>query len=274
MSHVVTRPQPSTRPDRGPVGRVLVLVPTYNERANLPRIIGRIRATGPDADVLGLADDSPDGTGAIADDLAREDRQVRVLHRAAKEGLGAAYLAGFEWGLGRGYEVLVEIDADGSHPPERLPVMLEALHRADLVIGSRWVRGGSVVNWPAYREALSRGSNLYTRLLLGMPVRDATAGFRVYRASALRTLGLGDDTAQGYFFQVDLTWRAVRAGLAIEEVPITFVERETGASKMSRDILKDSAARVTRRGIDYRWGQVTGLARRLRQEPTWHRLED
>ncbi len=274
MSSSATEPADATSAGRRGVGQVLVLVPTYNERENLPRIVSRIRTAAPEADVLVLDDNSPDGTGAVADDLAREDRQVRVLHRPGKEGLGAAYLAGFGWGLSHGYDVLVEIDADGSHPPERLPEMFAALQHADVVIGSRWVRGGSVVNWPLHREALSRGSNLYTRVLLGMPVHDATAGFRAYRAGALRALGLGDDTAQGYFFQVDLTWRAVRAGLTIVEVPITFVERETGVSKMSRDIIKDSAARVTRRGIEYRLGQLAGLPRILRREPTWHQLED
>ncbi|WP_152186365.1 polyprenol monophosphomannose synthase [Segeticoccus rhizosphaerae] len=264
----------STGSRGGPVGQVVVLIPTFNERENLPQIVARMRTAVPEADVLVLDDNSPDGTGAVADDLARDDRQVRVLHRPGKEGLGAAYLAGFEWALAHGYDVLVELDADGSHPPDRLPAMLEALRDADVVIGSRWIPGGSVVNWPRHRELLSRGSNLYTRILLGMPVHDATAGFRAYRASALRTLGLGDDTAQGYFFQVDLTWRAVRAGLRIVEVPITFVEREVGASKMSQDIIKDSAVRVTRRGVRYRLEQLKGLPRVARREPTWHQLED
>lgn len=254
----------SSEPTRPPLGAVLVLVPTYDERDNLPLIIERLRASVPDADIMVLDDNSPDGTGEVADKLAANDSHVQVMHRAGKEGLGKAYLAGFSWGLEHGYDALVEIDADGSHPPEVLPTMLEAARDADLVIGARWVRGGKVVNWPIRRELLSRGANFYTRALLGMPVSDATAGYRVYRANTLRTVGLDTVESQGYCFQVDLTWRTVQAGLAIVEVPITFVEREIGASKMSRDIMVESLRKISWWGAQHRVEQVRALAGRRR----------
>lgn len=254
---------------RDPIASVLVCIPTFNERENLPLIVARVRAAVPDADILVLDDNSPDGTGAVADDLAVADRHVRVLHREVKEGLGMAYLAGFAWGLEQGYDALVEMDADGSHRPEHLPDLLRAAADADVVIGSRWVKGGSVVNWPLSRKALSVGGNLYTRLLLGMAVHDATAGYRVYRADALRAMGLSEVASQGYCFQVDLTLRAVRAGLRVEEVPITFVEREIGVSKMSPDVARESLRRITRWGLDHRASQVRSV---LRREPKWHAL--
>jgi dolichol-phosphate mannosyltransferase len=262
----------SDQPD-ATAGRVLACIPTYNERENLPLIVQRVRAAVPGADILVLDDNSPDGTGAVADQLAAGDPQVHVLHRAAKQGLGMAYLAGFAWGLERGYDTLVEMDADGSHQPEQLPSLLAALDGADVVIGSRWVRGGSVVNWPMHRKALSVGANLYTRALLGMPVHDATAGFRAYRASALRAVGLEAVASQGYCFQVDLTARAVRQGLRVVEVPITFVEREIGYSKMSGDIMRESLTRITAWGVQHRTEQLRLATRRLSdREPTWHRL--
>jgi dolichol-phosphate mannosyltransferase len=254
---------------REPVARVAVLIPTYNERDNLPRIVARTRRAVPDADIVVLEDNSPDGTGAVADELAAADPQVKVIHRPGKQGLGAAYLAGFGWALDEGYDTVVEMDADGSHQPEQLPSLLNALASADVVIGSRWVRGGSVVNWPLHRKALSVGANLYTKVLLGMAVRDATAGFRVYRASALKAIGLGDVASQGYCFQVDLTRRAVAGGLRVVEVPITFVEREVGTSKMSGDIMRESLQRITLWGLEHRSRQARDL---LRREPTWHRL--
>lgn len=251
-----------TGPTRGPLDRVLVLVPTYNELENLPLIVGRVRAAVPDADILVLDDNSPDGTGELADQLAAADPHIEVLHRAGKEGLGKAYLAGFAWGLDRGYDALIEIDADGSHPPEVLPRMLEIAEEADLVIGSRWVPGGAIVNWPRSREIISRGGNLYIRLALGMPVKDATAGYRVYRATALRSMGLADVSSQGYCFQVDLTWRAVRSGLVVAEVPITFVEREIGASKMNESIVREAMTNVTKWGVAHRIDQVKQFAAR------------
>jgi dolichol-phosphate mannosyltransferase len=235
---------------RGPLGRVAIVIPTYNERENLESITARVRSSVPEADLLIVDDSSPDGTGEIADKLAAGDRQIHVLHRPGKAGLGAAYIAGFGWGLEQGYGTLVEMDADGSHQPQDLPRLLAALAGADLVIGSRWVAGGTVRNWPKSREALSRGANTYTRLMLRVPVRDATAGFRAYRAQTLRTIGLDSVQSQGYCFQIDLTLRAVNAGLTVTEVPITFVDRTRGASKMSRGVMIEAFWRVAQWGVD------------------------
>ncbi|GGL23801.1 polyprenol monophosphomannose synthase [Phycicoccus endophyticus] len=255
--------------DRPPLQRVAVLIPTYNERENLAGAVHGVRGAVPTADVVVLDDDSPDGTGVVADELAAADPQVHVIHRRAKEGLGAAYLDGFHWALDHGYDAVVEMDADGSHRPEHLPSLLAAAEHADAVIGSRWVRGGRVVNWPVHRKALSVGGNLYVRVLLGMPVHDATAGFRVYRSEALRVMGLADVASQGYCFQTDLTWRAVRAGLTVVEVPITFVEREVGTSKMSGDIVAESLRRITGWGLRHRARQLRALAGRPER---WHAL--
>jgi len=232
-----------------PAGRVAVIMPTYNERANLEPTAGRIRQAVPDADVLVVDDNSPDGTGEIADKLAAEDSHIHVLHRTGKAGLGAAYIAGFRWALGEGYDVLVEMDADGSHQPEELPVLLAALAGADLVIGSRWVPGGTVRNWPKSRELLSRGGNTYARIMLGIRLKDATGGYRAYRAQTLRTIALDEVESQGYCFQIDLAVRALRAGLRVAEVPITFVERVHGTSKMSRAIVLEALWRVTVWGV-------------------------
>lgn len=233
---------------------VLVVVPTYDERLNIERTIARLRAAVPRAHALVVDDASPDGTGEIADRLAAQDPQVHVLHRLGKQGLGAAYLAGFDWGLSRGYEVLVEMDADGSHQPEQLPRLLAALEGADLVLGSRWVPGGSVVNWPRSRELLSRGGNTYVRIALGLGLRDATGGFRAFRRATLEKLDLDGVASQGYCFQVDLARRAVERGARVVEVPIEFVERELGVSKMTGRIVREALWRVT----------VWGLARPLR----------
>lgn len=254
------RPGQSGRASTPTGPRVLVLVPTYNERENLPPLVARLREAVPSADLLVLDDQSPDGTGEVADELAAGDGHVQVLHRDQKEGLGAAYLAGFSWGLDRGYDLLVEIDADGSHPPEVLPQMLEAAEDADVVIGSRYVPGGSVINWPWHRQALSRGGNFYIRGLLGMPVNDATAGYRVYRATALHRIGLAEVASMGYCFQADLTWRATRSGLRVVEVPITFVEREIGESKMNAEVARESLVRITGWGLGYRAEQARNIA--------------
>jgi dolichol-phosphate mannosyltransferase len=238
------------------LGRVVMVVPTYNEAANLAWIVGRVRRCLPEADVLVVDDGSPDGTGAIADELAEADSHVSVVHRTAKEGLGAAYLHGFRVALARGYDVIGEMDADGSHQPEQLPRLLEALEDADLVLGSRWVPGGSVVNWPWTRVALSRGGNLYTRVLLGIPVRDATGGFRLFRRTTLEKIDLDSVRSVGYCFQADLAWRTVEAGLRVREVPIDFVERVRGESKMSPDVAAESLRRITTWGLRERQRQV------------------
>jgi dolichol-phosphate mannosyltransferase len=237
-------------------------MPTYNERQNLEPIITRVRAAVPETDVLVVDDNSPDGTGKIADEIAENDSHVHVMHRTEKAGLGKAYIAGFGWALERGYDVIIEMDADGSHQPEHLPSLVGALRTedragADLAIGSRWVRGGKVVNWPKSREALSRGANIYIRVMLGMGVRDATAGFRAYRADTLRNISLSNVESTGYSFQIDLTIRVHQAGLKIVEIPITFVEREHGASKMSSNIILEAFWRVAQ------WGTASKL-RRLR----------
>jgi dolichol-phosphate mannosyltransferase len=232
--------------------RVLVVVPTYEEALTLGRTIQRLRRAVPDADALVVDDASPDGTGAIADAIAEVDPQVQVLHRSAKLGLGQAYLAGFRWALDRDYDVIVEMDADGSHAPEQLPRLLDALVDADLVLGSRWIAGGGVHNWPAFRRALSRGGNAYARLVLDLPLRDATGGFRAFRRSTLDKLDLAGVASEGYCFQVDLALRAVRAGMRVVEVPIDFVEREQGRSKMSRSIVAEALWRVTVWGVQSR----------------------
>ncbi|MEO3975130.1 polyprenol monophosphomannose synthase [Streptomyces sp. CAU 1734] len=242
----------------GPLGNSLVIIPTYNEVENITKIVTRVRAAVPAADILVADDNSPDGTGKVADELAAADEQVHVLHRKGKEGLGAAYLAGFAWGMEHGYGVLIEMDADGSHQPEELPRLLTALKNADLVLGSRWVPGGRVVNWPKYREFLSRGGSTYSRLFLGLAIRDVTGGFRAFRAETLRGLGLDKVTSQGYCFQVDLARRAVAAGYQVVEVPITFVEREYGDSKMNRDIAVEALWRVAGWGLSDRANRLRG----------------
>ena len=239
-------------------GGVLVIIPTYNESESLPGVISRVRAAAPDVHILVADDNSPDGTGEIADAIAADDGHVHVLHRQGKEGLGKAYLAGFAWGLERNYDVLVEMDADGSHRPEELPRLLEQVNHADVVLGSRWVPGGSVVNWPASRRLLSQGGSLYTRMALGIPTRDATGGYRAYRADALRALDLDSVDSNGYCFQIDLLWRALQRGMVVREVPITFVEREAGTSKMSGRIVREALVNVARWGAAHRWRQISG----------------
>jgi dolichol-phosphate mannosyltransferase len=233
---------------------LVVVIPTYNERENLLQIVHRLHAAVPTAHALIVDDASPDGTGELADGLAAEDDRVQVLHRQAKDGLGAAYLAGFGWALARDYQVVVQMDADGSHPPEALPAMLDELAEADLVLGSRYVPGGTVVNWPKHRQLLSRGGNLYSRLALGVQIKDITAGYRVFRRYLLAELALGEVNSQGYCFQIDMAWRAVRAGFRVREVPITFTERERGNSKMSGSIVREALWRVTRWGVTSRLG--------------------
>lgn len=238
------------------LGRIVVIIPTYNEVENLPLIVGRVRESVPEAHILIADDNSPDGTGRLADEFASNDSQVHVMHREGKQGLGAAYLAGFAWSLQAGFEVVVEMDADGSHQPEQLPRLLAALRGADLVLGSRWVNGGGTVNWPKSRQFLSKGGSFYTRTMLGIPVRDVTGGYRAFRASTLRNLGLDEVLSQGYCFQVDLAWRAIQRGMVVKEVPITFVERTIGASKMSQKIVVEALWRVTVWGAESRWSKL------------------
>ena len=252
------------RQDAGAPGAVVVVIPTYDERENLAPIVGRVHAAAPTAHVLVVDDNSPDGTGELAERLAAEDERVHVLRRVDKAGLGAAYVAGFEWALGRGFDVVVEMDADGSHAPEDLPRLLEVLAagRADVVLGSRYVPGGRVVNWPWYRQWLSRGGNVYSKLALGVAINDVTGGYRAYRRGVLESLELGEIASQGYCFQVDLARRSVEAGFTVAEVPITFVEREYGESKMSGVIVREALLRVTKWGLRRRGEQLAGLARR------------
>jgi dolichol-phosphate mannosyltransferase len=245
-------------------GRCLVVMPTYNEAENVEAVVRRLLAAVPSTDVLVVDDASPDGTGDLADKLAADDPRVNVMHRAAKAGLGAAYLAGFAWAMDRGYDVLVEMDADGSHQPEQLPLLLAQVDEADLVIGARWVKGGSVVNWPKHRELLSRGANAYARLSLGIPVHDSTAGFRVFRRETLEGIDLEEVRSQGYCFQIDLTRRTLARGLRVAEVPITFVERELGQSKMTGDIIREAFVNVAKWGAQHRAGQLRQVWRRRR----------
>lgn len=241
--------------------RVLTIIPTYNEIESLPRTLDRLRAVAPATDVLIVDDNSPDGTGAAADAMAAADSAVHVLHRQGKEGLGAAYIAGFRWGLDAGYDVLVEMDADGSHQPEELQRLLDALDSgADMVKGSRWIRGGKVVNWPLHRKLLSLGGSLYSRILLGVRVKDITGGFNAFRAQTLKEIDLESVESVGYCFQVDLTWKTLKAGLDVREVPITFVEREFGDSKMSGGIVLESIILVTKWGLLSRWRKLAGRA--------------
>lgn len=236
--------------------KVLVIIPTYNELESLPRQVAGVRDHAPAADILVVDDASPDGTGEWADAEAQRDNRVNVLHRASKEGLGVAYRAGFAWGLKRGYDILVEMDADGSHQASQLPDLLEKAGEGVLVIGSRWVKGGSVVNWPRRRRWLSVWANRYVRVALGIPVRDATAGFRAYSAATLRQIDLDSVDSQGYGFQVDMCWRAMKSGATVVEVPIEFIERAHGASKMSGGIVREAFWKVTVWGVAHRWRQV------------------
>ncbi len=258
-SQTPDEPQGETRLAGEPAGRdprALVVLPTYQEAANLTWIVSRLRRAQPDVDVLVVDDASPDGTGALADAVAAGDPAVHVLHRAGKGGLGAAYLAGFAWALERDYPAVGEMDADGSHAPEQLQRLLDALEDHDLVIGSRWVAGGAVHHWPWHRRLLSRGGNLYVRLLLGLPVRDATAGYRLFRRETLLRLDLDGVRSVGYVFQTDLAARAVRAGLRVTEVPIDFVERTRGESKMDGAVAWESLRLITRWGVRDRLDQV------------------
>ncbi len=229
--------------------KTLVIMPTYNEAGNIEKSVELLFKFNPAVSLLIVDDSSPDGTGAIADRLAKANKSISVLHRKGKEGLGAAYLAGFDWGFSRKFDVMVEMDADGSHRAEDLPKLLAMAAKNDLVIGSRYVRGGKTLNWPFYRQWLSRGGNIYARVMLGSNINDMTAGFRAFRADFLKQLDLAGVNARGYSFQIEMAYRTLQAKGRVAEVPITFVEREIGTSKMSTDIVIEALKLMTKFGI-------------------------
>jgi len=235
--------------------KTLVIMPTFNESGNILNAVSNLFAHNPNVDLLIVDDSSPDGTGKIADSLAKEDKRISVLHRLGKDGLGAAYIAGFGWAFERDYEFLVEMDADGSHRAQDLRLLLEAANDNDLVIGSRYVRGGRTENWPMHRQILSRGGNLYARVMLGGKLNDMTAGFRVFRTSFLKSLDLKTINACGYSFQIEMAYRTLRSGGRAAEVPITFVERVIGDSKMSSDIVREALILMTKLGLRRMFGR-------------------
>ena len=235
--------------------KTLVIMPTFNESGNIENAVRNLFLNNPGVDLLIVDDSSPDGTGAMADTIAKDDKRVSVLHRLGKDGLGAAYIAGFKWAFEKDYDFLVEMDADGSHRAQDLPLLLSAAVENDLVIGSRYVRGGKTQNWPLHRQILSRGGNRYARLMLGGKLNDMTAGFRVFRSSFLKSLDLSTINARGYSFQIEMAYRTIRAGGRASEVPITFVEREIGDSKMSSDIVREALVLMTKLGFKRIFGR-------------------
>lgn len=244
--------------------KVLVIIPTYNERDSLPPIVSRVRASVPEAEILVVDDNSPDGTGEVADSLSAEDKAIHVLHREGKEGLGKAYVAAFHWAMDGDYTHVVQMDADGSHRPEQLPLLLERAgmsDRPDLVIGSRYVHGGEMEGWPKSREALSRAGNFYIKAWLGLPASDVTAGYRVYRLAFLKEIDLSSVESAGYFFQTDMTDHVHSAGGSIVEMPINFAQREMGESKLSANIFTESLVRTTKMGVKRRGRQALDLGR-------------
>jgi len=241
--------------------KALVVIPTYNEAESIVEVLDRVLAVDPRVDVLVVDDGSPDGTAKLVLARGEGEPRVQLMERSAKAGLGAAYRAGFAWGLERGYDALVEMDADLSHPPDRLPALLDGLDSADLVIGSRYVPGGRTVNWSRLREAISRGGNAYVRLALGMPVHDCTAGYRAYRREVLEVLGVEQVQSNGYCFQVEMAHRTWQEGFRVVEVPITFTERAWGESKMNRQIVAEALLRVTQ------WALTGGRRRAGRPHP-------
>jgi len=236
--------------------RALVVVPTFNERANISQMLGLLLESAHDVDVLVVDDSSPDGTGVIVSELASSSDRLHLLVRPRKMGLGAAYITGFDWGAARGYEIFCEMDADMSHDPARIPGLIAALSHADLVIGSRYIQGGSVKNWGLVRRYLSRSANLYVRLWLRLGVRDATSGFRAFRGDALRVVDLATVSSEGYGFQIELTRRLVRSGGRVTEIPITFVERAGGESKMTPRIVLEALVNVTLWGFQDSLGSI------------------
>lgn len=227
-----------------PARRAIVVLPTYDEADNIQQITQAILDSTPDVDILVVDDNSPDGTGRLADDIAKRDPRVRVLHRTAKQGLGRAYLAGFDIALRDGYELIIEMDADFSHDPKYLPEMLARAKYADLVVGSRGVPGGGTVNWGVGRQLLSKGGSLYARTILGVDVRDLTTGFKCFRREVLENIDLASVATSGYAFQIELTYRVLRRGYRVDEMPIIFVDRRVGHSKMSRAIFAEALVKV------------------------------
>ena len=242
--------------------KTLVIVPTYNERENLQRLTGAVLAAAPELELLIVDDNSPDGTGAIADDLAAAQPRIHVLHRAGKLGLGTAYIAGFRWALERDYEAVMEMDADFSHDPRSLPHFLEAAKDADVVLGSRYKNGVRVVDWPMQRLLLSYGASRYVRLVTGMPICDPTGGFKLFRRHVLAELDLGAVHSEGYSFQIEMNYRCWMAGFRIVEIPITFVDRQAGVSKISRRIVWEALWMVWRLALTH------GFRRHPRRRPT------
>lgn len=237
-----------------PARRIVIVIPTYDEADNVTQLLNRVRGASPGADVLFVDDQSPDGTAERIREHAAHDPHVFLMSKEQKQGLGAAYRAGFAWALDHGYDVVVQMDADLSHPPERIGSLVAALNHADVAVGSRYVPQGSVQNWAWTRRLISRLGNLYVRLLLAVPVHDSTAGFKAFRADALHAIDVLGSTSNGYCFQIENTWKAHRAGLRIAEVPITFVDRTRGSSKMSGAIAAEALTKV----LAWRWAELTG----------------
>jgi dolichol-phosphate mannosyltransferase len=242
------------------VHRAVICLPTYNERENLGPITEAILAATPEVDILVIDDGSPDGTGQLADEIAAREPRLHVLHRTKKEGLGRAYLAGFDWALARGYALVLEMDADFSHEPKYLPSMLAKAREVDLVLGSRYVPGGGTVNWGLGRKILSRGGSLYARTILGVRVRDLTGGFKCFRREVLEAIDLATVECSGYAFQIELTYRAIRCGFRVAEIPIVFADRRVGQSKMSRRIVLEAISKV--------WGMRASRFRGAEKNPT------
>lgn len=229
--------------------KVLVIMPTYNEAGNIERATSELFKFNPEVSLLVVDDGSPDGTGQLAEELAAKNTRMSVLHRKEKQGLGAAYIAGFNYAFGLGFDFVVEMDADGSHRAEDLPKLLAICQDKDLVIGSRYVRGGKTQNWPLHRQWLSRGGNIYAKIMLGSKLNDMTAGFRVFRSSFLQEMDLATINARGYSFQIEMAYRTIQLGGRTAEVPITFVEREIGESKMSGNIVTEALLLMTKFGF-------------------------
>jgi dolichol-phosphate mannosyltransferase len=238
--------------------KVLVVLPTYNEAENIGEVLGRTREALPDADVLVVDDGSPDGTADLAEGIGRDAGHIEVLRRDRRRGLGDAYRAGFSWGMDHGYDAMIEMDSDLSHDPAALPSLVAPLEDHDLVIGSRYVAGGSIPEWAPHRRFLSRGGNVYSAWMLGVPVKDMTAGYRAYRATVLKDIDLQTIRADGYGFQIEMTYRTAQVGGRICEVPIRFVDRQLGQSKMSSRIVFEALWLVTRWGVKRRVAQLTG----------------